>query len=88
MAWVFLVFVCVLRILISPIMLLILIACALVTTHPLRASVPCTYNPYESSTQEHYDWDNGHANESAGYHYADNYDLISAKQNGTTFICQ
>ena len=54
----------------------------------LRASVPCTYNPYESSTQEHYDWDNGHANESAGYHYADNYDLISAKQNGTTFICQ
>lgn len=52
----------------------------------MRSSVPCTYNPYDSHTQSYYDWDNGHANESAGFHYADNLDVIAAKQNGTTFI--
>ena len=54
----------------------------------MRTSVPCTYNPYSSASQEYYDWDNGHANEAAGYHYADNLDVITAKQNGTTFVCQ
>ena len=53
----------------------------------MRTSIPYNFNPYNSSTQEYHDWDNGHVNESAGVHYADNMDVITAKQNGTTFVC-
>lgn len=52
----------------------------------MRNSIPCNCNPYSMSTQEYYDWDSGHVNESVGYHFADNIDPITFKQNGTTFI--
>lgn len=54
----------------------------------MRTSVPYNFNPYSSHTQEYYDWDNGHSNESAGFHAADNGDVIDAKQNGMLFVIQ
>lgn len=52
----------------------------------MRNSIPCNCNPYGMSTQEYYDWDSGHVNESVGHRFADNIDPITFKQNGTTVI--
>lgn len=51
-----------------------------------RASVSYHHNPHDCNTQAYYDWDNGHTNDSAGFHYTDDGDVITAKQNGTLFV--
>lgn len=47
-----------------------------------RNGVPFTANPYSAECQSHYDWDNGHTNESAGFHSKDGVDLLAEKRNG------
>lgn len=54
----------------------------------MYTNIPYNFNPYNSSTQEYYDWDNGHTNEGAGFYVADNGDVIEAKQNGMLFTMQ
>lgn len=47
-----------------------------------RNSVPFTANPFHPHTQAHYDWENGHTNESAGFHVWEGLDVLALPRNG------
>ena len=44
-----------------------------------------TANPYGDNSQSHLDWNEGHCNESAGYHDAFGIDVITASPGGNCF---
>ena len=49
----------------------------------MRKSIPYNCNPYRNVySQDYYDWECGHANESCGEHIRNGVDVIHAPQNG------
>lgn len=49
----------------------------------MRASRPCSTNPYRMHSQSHVDWENGHLHESAREHIRFGKDVLSASPMGT-----
>ena len=51
----------------------------------MRQGVSHKANPHEISTQQHWDWDAGHVNESCGEHHRFGLDLIELAPKGQLF---